>query len=183
MLQALREHRGLVATVMLFTCIGLALYAQVIARGPFLYDDFEYVVDNPIIADLGTAFGMRDVRQVGYVTFALNYALGGENPRGYHVFNVLVHIMNSLLVLALVRALFAALGGHRELPETARHAAFLAALLFLVHPVQTQAVSYIAQRFTSLCTLFYLLAVWLYLTARSRFELGGPSRAGCGITR
>ena len=175
--QPLGKDRALIAMIILFAVIGLGIYSQVILRGVFLYDDFEYVVDNPIISDLRTAITLNDPRQVGYLSFALNYTVGGEDPFGYHLVNVLVHIANSLLVFAVAHALFFALGRFREPAPMHRHAAFLAALLFLVHPVQTQAVSYITQRFTSLATLFYLLAVWLYLNARARFELHGPSRA------
>lgn len=174
--QALHRHRSVIALTMLFTVIGLVLYSQVILKGPFLFDDVEYVVDNPIITDIPSIIGMSDPRQFGYLTFALNYAVGGEDPRGYHLINVLVHVVNGLLVYALVGAVLAALHGSRELPPAFRPAAFLVALVFLVHPVQTQAVSYITQRFTSLATMFYLLAVWCYLAARGRLEAGGPSR-------
>ena len=179
--QLMHKRRSLIALVVLFTVIGMALYAQVILRGPFLFDDMEYVVDNPIITDLRAVLGMSDPRQFGYLTFALNYALGGEDPTGYHLFNVLVHIANSLLVFALVRSLFFVLGRFQEPSPAHRQTALLAALVFLVHPVQTQAVSYVTQRFTSLATLFYLLAVWLYLVARARFEQSGMSRGGYAL--
>lgn len=174
--ESMRKKRSFIALVFLFAVVGIAVYSQVILHGPFLFDDFEYVVDNPIIADLSPAFLMSDPRQVGYLSFALNYAMGGENPVGYHLVNVLVHIANSLLVLGVVGSLLFILNGFREPLQIHRHAAFFAALLFLVHPVQTQAVSYITQRFTSLATFFYLLAVWSYLAARTRLERDGPSR-------
>jgi len=232
----MHKRLGLIAVVALFIIIGLAIYSRVIFDGVFLFDDFEYVVNNPLIADISST-NMSDPRQIGYFTFALNYALGGEDPRGYHLFNVIVHIANSMLVLFLVRTVLLiltkgfiskapspltntlplplpsregdkiSLGGddgsksapplrggdegegvvcginndrisnrQQELPQLFRHAAFLAALIFLVHPVQTQAVSYVTQRFTSLATLFYLLAVLLYLIARVRLETGKQSR-------
>ncbi|MDA8084224.1 MAG: tetratricopeptide repeat protein [Nitrospiraceae bacterium] len=163
-----------------FTCIGLAIYSRVIVDGPFLFDDYEYVVNNPIVADLA-ATNMSDPRQIGYLSFALNYLIGGENPMGYHLFNVLVHIANSLLVLLLLDGIVRSLNKGQEPTPIFRQAALFSALLFLVHPAQTQAVSYVTQRFTSLATLFYLLSVCLYLAARLRFERGKRSSAGYGL--
>lgn len=171
----MRKRLGLIAVVALFIIIGLAVYSRVIIDGVFLFDDFEYVVKNPLIADISQT-NMSDPRQIGYFTFAINYALGGENPQGYHIFNVIVHIANSLLVLFLVRKVLFILNRLQEPSQLFRCAAFFSALIFLVHPVQTQAVSYVTQRFTSLATLFYLLAVWLYLKARVRLETGKSSR-------
>lgn len=167
-----RKHRILIGTAALFCVIGIVLYSQVILHGVFLFDDFEYIVDNPIISDLSALLRMSDPRQIGYLTFGLNHAMGGEDPFGYHLFNVLVHIANGVLVYGLAAALIFILSGRRELSSDYRMAAFFSALLFLVHPVQTQAVSYVTQRFTSLTTFFYLLAVWSYLIARLRFEDG-----------
>ncbi|MDH4161421.1 MAG: tetratricopeptide repeat protein [Nitrospirota bacterium] len=161
-------HR--LALVMLFMVIGLALYGQVILHGEFLFDDFEYIVNNPMIADVLSRGSMSDPRYVGYLSFSLNHAVAGEDPVGFHLFNVLVHIANSLLVFAVAGQLFNILSGFAVPTRMTRQAAFLAALLFLVHPVQTQAVSYITQRFTSLATFFYLLTTWLYLSARIRLE-------------
>lgn len=170
----------LVALIALFMIIGTTIYSRVILNGVFLFDDFEYVINNPIITDMSST-NMSDPRQIGYFTFALNYALGGEDPRGYHIFNVAVHIINSLLVYFLGRTIVRGLTKGHEPPPVFDHAALLAALLFLVHPVQTQAVSYVTQRFTSLATLFYLLAVWLYLTARIRLESKNSPGASYGF--
>lgn len=152
-----------------FIIVGLAVYSNVITDGAFLFDDFEYVIGNPIITDLSST-NISDPRQVGYFTFALNYALGGEDPLGYHLFNIIVHIANGLLLFLLFRTLVTALNNGQETADIHRYSAFLAALIFIVHPVQTQAVSYVTQRFTSLASFFYILAVYLYLKARSRIE-------------
>lgn len=171
-----RQHgrRHLIWLIGLFAVIGIVIYSRVLLHGVFLYDDFEYVIDNPIITDF-SSIHMSDPRQVGYMSFALNYAFGGENPFGYHLVNVLIHIANSVLVFAVVGSLLFVLNRFKEPPEKHRSIAFFTALLFLVHPAETQAVSYVTQRFTSLATLFYLMAVWLYLTARARMETGKPT--------
>ena len=169
-LRSIPKVRFVVAIAVLFSLIGFSLYSRVILYGGFLYDDAEYIVNNPSITGLASTLRLSDPRMIGYVSFAVNYALGGENPFGYLLFNVLVHVMNSVLVFVLIRALLNALNRYEDPPREARFLAFAAALLFLVHPVQTQAVSYITQRFTSLATFFYLLAVWLYIAARERIE-------------
>lgn len=167
----LPERRRLLPAVVFFTAAGLALYSDVIVNGVFLFDDFEYVVDNAMIRDL-SSLNLTDTRQIGYMSFGLNYALGGLNPLGYHLANVLIHICNAILAFLLIRLVLNILSGSidvgpRRLSEPT---AFIAAVLFLIHPVETQAVSYVTQRFTSLASLFYLLSVFLYLSARTRLE-------------
>jgi Tfp pilus assembly protein PilF len=144
---------------------------------PFVFDDLDSIVTNDIIRDLGNylpggpgyAFVTR--RWVGYFTFALNYRFGGLNVTGYHLFNLAVHLGAALLVYLLVCVSFRTpfLAASRQVPR-AGTAALLAALFFVVHPVQTQAVTYIFQRLASLCTLFYLLALVLYVIARLGFD-------------
>jgi len=162
----------------LFVVVGFGLYADVIINGIFIFDDSEYVTDNTLIRGLSYA-DLSDPRQMGYLSFALNYLLGGYEPQGYHVLNVAIHVVNASLVYYLLHLLMGVLAGTRPLREDLRTAtAFLAALIFLVHPMMTMAVSYISQRFTSLATLFYLLAVTAYLMARVRFEADRHSRSG-----
>ncbi|MDA8434304.1 MAG: tetratricopeptide repeat protein [Nitrospiraceae bacterium] len=156
---------------LLFVAAGVLLYGKVILSGPFLFDDFEYIVGNPMVRNLSYFTNISEARYFGYLSFAVNYALGGENPVWFHLTNVLIHIINALLVFALTKRVLALLSREGE-GDPGGHAvvAFFTGLVFLVHPVETQAVSYITQRFTSLCSLFYLLSVVLYLEARARIE-------------
>jgi len=165
-----------------FIVVGLGIYANVILDGIFIFDDFEYVVGNPFIQNLSN-LDLSDPRQIGYLTFALNYALGGDDPRGFHLVNVLIHIVNTVLVFFLIGTLLRILSGPRQEPDRVEQESvpFLAALIFLVHPVGTMAVSYVAQRFTSLATMFYLLSVLGYLSARVRLEQSRESRAGYAL--
>ncbi|MDD2367008.1 MAG: tetratricopeptide repeat protein [Desulfuromonadaceae bacterium] len=121
--------------------------------------------------DTVTSFVMRPV---AYATFTLNYFFGGNNPVGYRLVNILIHVCNSvmlyLLILNVLRQRAKDLAG-RSLTAVP----FFAAALFLVHPLQTESVTYIVQRFTSLGTFFYLGTLLLYLksttleTPRIRF--------------
>ncbi|HZY04315.1 MAG TPA: tetratricopeptide repeat protein [Anaeromyxobacteraceae bacterium] len=174
-----RFHVAIVAAAV------VAAYAAGL-RAPFTFDDQRCIVRSPIDhgfyylaspsqaaslpPDLQCAFPGR---YVGHLTLAVNYRLGVLDPLGYHLFNVAVHLGSALLLYLLVTLAFRApalLGiGERRLP--APLVALFAALLFACHPLQTQAVTYVVQRFASLAALFYLLAAVLYL----RFRLPGPA--------
>ncbi len=159
---------------------------------PFQLDDIDNIVNNPAIknvryftdpswidsADNTDVFDkpLFKTRFIGYSTFALNYALDGLNVRGYHLVNLLIHAVNAallywIIILTLRTPSFPADSGtERSLFSSPRDLfALFTALLFAVHPVQTQAVTYIVQRFASLATLFAFLALLLYI----RFRLAG----------
>jgi tetratricopeptide (TPR) repeat protein len=159
--------------------LGLAAYANSL-HGAFVFDDLEQIVENPALRDLGSFLGPAGYRFlpnrfVAYVTFALNHAVGGLDPVGWHVVNLAIHLANALLVWAFVRLAFRSprLRGSALAPS-AGAVAFVAAALFVSHPLATQAVSYVVQRLTSLAALFYLSAVVLYL----RWRLGAGRRIG-----
>jgi hypothetical protein len=146
--------------------------------GAFVFDDVQHVRDNLRIRDLGayaswSGYQAERHRFVGYLTFAVNYALGKLDVRDYHVVNFLIHAVNCGLVYALVLLGFRTprLRGSALTPS-AQAVAFFAAALFATHPLQTQAVTYVVQRFASLSTLFYVATVVLFL----RWRLGDGSR-------
>ncbi|MBI5232883.1 MAG: tetratricopeptide repeat protein [Deltaproteobacteria bacterium] len=147
--------------------IGILIYSNTLG-GPFVLDDLLNIRDNPSIKDLKNFLDTSGTRYVAYLSFALNYSLGGLNPFTYHTANLLIHITNSLLVYLLVLALFETEPAQISNLSQQRTAimAGITASIFLVHPLNTQAVSYITQRFTSLATFFYLLSLVLYLKAR-----------------
>lgn len=157
--------------IIAYAIIGFLIYSDVILNGIFMFDDFEYVVGNPIIQDLTFFKDMKDPRHIGYLSFALNNAVHGETPFGYIVVNVIIHITNAILVFFFISIILRLLGPEGNNSKDLHAAtAVIAGLIFLVHPVETQAVSYITQRFTSLSALFYLLSVFLYLMSRERLE-------------
>ncbi len=158
-----------------YLLIGLGIYWQVILDGVFVIDDFDYVVSNPATIDLRSFLvDLHELRYVGYLSFALNRLVGGLEPTGYHLLNALIHIANAGLVAVLASMILSTLTGAAG-QVGRRVAATLCGLVFLVHPLQTQAVSYISQRFTCLATLFYLACVVLYLVARLDAERRGFS--------
>jgi hypothetical protein len=164
--------------------LGLFAYGNSL-HGEFAFDDREHVRDNPAIRDLGAFLGPSGYRLypnrfVGYATFALNFRLGGLDVFGYHLANLVIHLLVSLLVYRLVCLLFRTpFVRDSRLASSARAVAFVAAALFVAHPLGTQAVTYIVQRLTSLAALLYLLAVVLYLTWR----LASESRSARSVSR
>jgi hypothetical protein len=132
----------------------------------FHFDDNPSIVENPSIKRV-TADNLdkilTGVRPVVYSSLMLNYQLGGLNVVGYHIFNILVHIANSgffyLLMLWTLNlpALEAKYGGK------AKRMALFGALLFAVHPIQTEAVTYIITRTELLATFFYLATFLLFI--------------------
>ncbi len=105
---------------------------------------------------------------MGVLSFALNYHFGKLNVFGYHLVNITIHTINGLLVWWLVILTFETptMKKFNSLSSFRDFIASFSSLIFIIHPVQTQAVTYIVQRFTSLATLFYLLSLILYIKAR-----------------
>lgn len=142
---------------------------------PFVFDDLPNLVVNPAVRidgpfDLATVWehSLRDGRRiVAMVTFAWNHWWGAYDPTGYHLVNIAIHVANGVLLYSLVHRLAHAPRSPASLARVAAVFAFAVALLWLVHPVNTQAVTYIVQRMTSLAALFYLGCIWLFVVWRS----------------
>ncbi len=106
-------------------------------------------------------------RPVSCLFFALNWLVGQDNVLGYHVVNLAIHLIATAFLFQTILLILRspALSCHHR-NEQYFIAAF-AALLWAVNPVQTQAVTYIVQRMTSLAAMFYIIGLWSYLFARS----------------
>lgn len=147
-------------------------------RDGFHFDDFHQIVENTNIrsianipaffysAKMGSAdASLRGYRPVTYSSFALSYALSGYSPGGYRLINLLIHFLNALLIYVIVRRVVSARGGDGG----GEWAAFLAAAAFALHPVQTNAVTYISGRAVLLASFFSLASFYCFL----RFRRGG----------
>lgn len=128
---------------------------------PFQFDDIPNIVKNNQLRSLENPWAiLSDTRGVTFITFALNYAVGGLDVFGFHAVNTAIHIINSSLVFFLLLSTFALLG---FATARARFISFFSALIFALHPVQTQAVTYIVQRMESLSAMFFLLSLLLFV--------------------
>lgn len=149
---------------------------------PFVFDDLYRIVNNPDIRGFDRFISWSfflEQRPLVDLTFAFNYHFGGINVWGYHLVNLLIHIANGILVYILTLTIFKRLGSldARFQVNYAVALALLAALIFSVHPLQTQAVTYISQRYTSLAALFYLLSVLCYIYGRTS-QLSAANQSG-----
>jgi len=168
--------------ILTITLAGLAVYAGTFGA-PFVFDDHSSIIDNPAIKDLGAflsgeGWAYNPRRFFGYMTLALNYELGELTVAGYHAVNLAVHILCAVLVYALCRlTLRTPVLREGRMAADATPLALVAGLLFALHPIQTQAVSYVVQRFASQATLFYLLAMVFYALGRLKQEGGEGRRA------
>ncbi len=127
-------------------------------QGAFQYDDFQVIVGNPVVQSwsaLSADFG-HGLRPVLKLSYWFSWVSGGGDPRAFHAFNLAVHLINVLLVWQLARRLYA-IGGLD--PATSATASLLAAAIFALHPLQTEAVTYVCGRSGSLMALFYLAAL------------------------
>lgn len=164
-----------VVHLLIVAILAILIYANTL-HAPFVLDDLRVIVNNPAIRDLDRLFDpqwMYGNRYVGLLSFALNHEIHGLGVAGYHAVNLLVHLLAALSVYWLLFLTFqtplasAALQGDGvNGPGLRRWIPLFTALLFVSHPIQTQAVVYIVQRFASLATLFYLLSLILYIKAR-----------------
>lgn len=151
----------------LLISIGMLVYLNSF-WGAFLFDDPSNITDNKALHDLSkpleiVTFNRR--RPVIYLTFAINYALGKYDVRGYHLVNVAIHIAASLTLFGLVWRCLASPQLVARYGRVAPFAAWAAALIWMVHPLQTQSVTYIVQRTEALCGLFYLLVLYASIRA------------------
>ncbi|MGA2604177.1 MAG: tetratricopeptide repeat protein [Verrucomicrobiia bacterium] len=150
-------------------------------QGPFILDDLPYVLENPHIrhlwpigdALLPSAKSFVEGRPIVNFSLAVNYALGGLAVWGYHVFNLAVHVLAALTLYGIVRRTLLRPGLRERFGASAEWAALAVAVLWTVHPLQTEAVTYIWQRCESLMGLFYLLSLYGFIRgAESRRSLG-----------
>jgi tetratricopeptide (TPR) repeat protein len=162
---------------------------------PFLFDDVGAVVNNATIrrlaswdvltppADGSTTTG----RPVVNFTYALNHALSGEGVWSYHALNVAIHALAALTLLGVVRRTLTGPGLRGRFGAAAGPLAFLTALLWALHPLQTESVVCIAQRTESLCALFYLLTLYCFLRGveddATPHASSPPGTAGRTMTR
>lgn len=164
-----RGNRRIILGILIILFLGTVLYSHIL-NSPFVFDDSRAIKENESIKSLSHAFGnIANTRYLADLSFSINYIIGGLNPFGYHLANNIIHIINGLLVFYFVLLLFTTpffKSKTKDLSHAYLPTAFCVSLIFLVHPIQTQAVTYIVQRSTSMATMFYLLSLIFYITWR-----------------
>ncbi|HUJ45416.1 MAG TPA: tetratricopeptide repeat protein, partial [Opitutaceae bacterium] len=197
---ASRRTTVFAGTVLVFSAF--AVYANSFS-GSFIFDDLLSIPQNPTIRSLLTSLtppggGVTVTgRPLLNLSFALNYALSGDQVWSYHALNLLIHILSGLTLFGIVRRTLALVGrvvpnppgagsdrSDRRVGDNAPYLsiagdaawlAFAVALLWTLHPLQTESVTYIVQRAESLMGLFYLLTLYCFIRAATDAESGFPN--------
>jgi tetratricopeptide (TPR) repeat protein len=166
----------------LASCLAIGLAVVLAYHGgiatPFHFDDFPGIVENPSIRDvsaLGRVFSPPchfgttvNGRPLLNLTLAVNYAAAGTDPRGYHVVNIAIHVLAAFTLLGIIRRALLGCGAPHALAAGAA-----VALIWALHPLQTESVTYVIQRAESLAALFTLLTLYTFMRAN-----GSGARVG-----
>ena len=148
---------------------GAALAALVVLvylpalRGPFLFDDLGLSALSPDGGEALMLYVRRGVRMISNLSLGLDRIVWDMNPLPFHLQNLILHCVNGWLVFIIVRRLLARAGVEARAGSLA---SFAACSIFLLHPLQTEAVSYIASRSEVLCSLFTYAAIVVFLRER-----------------
>ena len=170
MFKCLNEQSTKLAVIFCLIVLTVVPYWQVRNHG-FNFDDQMYVTDNRDIQagltgdSIEWAFSLENVsywHPVTWLSFMLDFQLFGLNPKGYHLNNLLLHLLNTLLLFLILRSMTGKLWV----------GAFVAAL-FALHPLNVESVAWISERKNVLSTLFWMLTMWAYANYAKR---PGPGR-------
>ena len=106
-------------------------------------------------------------RPVANLTFALNYFIGNENPTGYHVTNLFIHICTAIFLYQSIILILNSTQVPLSTKTNRYRIAVISSLLWAINPIQTQAITYIVQRMASMAGMFFIGSIFLYLKAAS----------------
>src|SRR3989338_2195228 len=174
---------------MLIVFVGSLIYSNSFSI-PFSLDDFLVIVGNPLIRDFGPCgeiFRFDPTRFITHLSFAFNSLKSGLNTQGFHQVNLALHILNAVFCYVLIqRTLILVFFKEKDADKSSashthtsfsrssfqflRYIPLCCALIFLTHPIQTQAVSYIVQRSVLLAAFCYFIALILFIEMRLNFQ-------------
>jgi len=106
-------------------------------------------------------------RPVSYFSFALNYYFGGLDVFGYHIVNISIHCLTAFTLFIFIHNTLNLPVNRHQYGNNAYSIALLSAFLWAINPVQVTSVTYIVQRMASMVTLFYIIAMYLYIKGRA----------------
>lgn len=159
--------------LLIFAILGFVIYSNT-WDVPFYFDDLKNIKKNLNIrlnelslgrlVEAGSGSPLRN-RPVAYMSFALNYYYWQDSLAGYHIINLAIHVATGMLLFLLIKitlALWATDSGKARRLQVA----FFATVLWLVHPIQTQSVTYVVQRMNSMASMLYVLSLLFYVKGR-----------------
>ena len=191
--------------ILLLIVAGTLVYSNTF-HASFVFDDINFITKNDPNVHM-TQFSWDGLKKAAFegkprhrylpnISFAVNYFLGGEKPFGYHLVNLEIHLLTGILLFFLFQVTLR-LGNQLEgdgfsgnrFPSSVSPEilSFFAVLIWLVHPVQTNAVTYMCQRMASMVAMFYILSLLCYVRGRINFRKGKIKTAalfffGCFIS-
>lgn len=184
----MRKYRALnIVLVVSLVLITFVVYIPSLYNGFVGWDDNTYIVYNPHICSINptflkwafTTFHFSNWHPLTWVTYAIDYALWGLDPSGYHLANIVLHSINTLLVILLTTQLLynnretQSDGGAAIPDKRIITAAGLTGALFGLHPLHVESVAWVSERKDVLYAFFYLLSLLYYL----RYAKGEPGIA------
>ena len=163
--------------------LGLAAYSNCFTV-PFLFDDDPGILGQSLVTTPDLNWGELLHNQTPVVTLTLwaNYRLGGENVVGYHIVNLAIHLLAALVLFGIARRTFLSEPLRARFGRLARLLGLAVAAIWMLHPIQTQAVTYIIQRKESLMGLFYLLTLYSFIRGSTSLTAGAATARRNGRT-
>lgn len=166
--------------LVILIAVGAIIYSNTL-DSPFVFDDIKAIKDNSLIrmteisrVNITNSFISYSggKRPLPLLSFAFNYYFGQYNVIGYHLVNIIIHVINGILLFFFLKTTLMISKPQKVIkskpdPLTVLSLSFVSALLWLVNPIQTQSVTYIVQRMNSMGAMFFILALLLY--AKGRF--------------
>ena len=164
--------KGIILRLLFIAVLAVIIYSNSFTASWHL-DDYSSILWNHKIKNLSKAFQdiIPNQRGICDFTFAVNYYFSGPNVFGFHVINLIIHIISAFMVYFIIRLTLIIYNGEDSdsLPGQLENLPLAGSLIFVAHPIQTQAVTYIVQRYASLATMFYLIALVFFIKARMSF--------------
>lgn len=140
--------------------VGWVVYVGSLSA-PFIFDDYTTIVKNP---DIGNLFSFpRSSRPFVDFTFRLNYAISGKTAADFRFVNILIHLFAGLFFFGILRRTFKTSQLRVRFSESGDSLAFFAAALWIVHPLQTESVTYICQRYESMMGMFFMMSLYCFV--------------------
>ena len=123
-------------------------------------------------------------RPVACLTLALNWYWGANNVTGYHLVNIIVHLLTAIFLFLTILKLFDSPRLKEKYQTRAYYISLLATLLWVLNPIHTQAVTYIVQRMAAMAAMFYILSIYFYVRARASDVVLNQMLGylGCGVS-
>ena len=162
----LSSSRTNIFVLILFLFLGTIAYWNSMSV-PFQFDDYHTVLKNPEVRNLDSFFKEFSYLEISrpflFFTFALNYKLSGLNVLGYHIVNLILHVLTAFVLYLILAKTIA------SEPEGASSGLYIfpviSSLIFLVHPLATESVTYISSRSSVLSAFFYLSGIFIFIKA------------------